>query len=79
MEKKSLSTMQQLHPKQNLTQRLIMTAQMQQALTLLQIPLLELEPFIEENMAANPLLELEKEEGTEELFPQENDEEKEIC
>lgn len=42
----------------NLTQRLIMSAQMQQAIRLLQLPLLELQPFIEEQVVLNPLLEL---------------------
>lgn len=47
------------HQQINLTQKLIMSAHMQQALKLLQIPLLELEPFIEEQVVQNPLLELE--------------------
>jgi RNA polymerase sigma-54 factor len=42
----------------NLTQRLIMSAHMQQAIRLLQLPLLELEPFIEEQTVLNPLLEI---------------------
>ncbi|MDP1879579.1 MAG: RNA polymerase factor sigma-54 [Parachlamydiaceae bacterium] len=41
------------------TQRLIMSAQMQQALHLLQIPLVELESYLEEQVVQNPLLELE--------------------
>ena len=45
---------QQLH----LTQRLIMSAHMQQAIRLLQIPLQELEPFIEEQVVLNPVLEI---------------------
>lgn len=42
-----------------LNQRLIMSSHMQQALKLLQMPLLELEPFIEEQVVANPCLEIE--------------------
>lgn len=41
-----------------LSQRLIMTAQMQQALRILQLPLQELEPFIEEQVVLNPILEI---------------------
>lgn len=48
----------QQQQKQGLNQRLIMSAHMQQAIKLLQIPILELEPFIEEQVAQNPLLEL---------------------
>lgn len=40
-----------------LSQKLIMSAHMQQAIRLLQIPLQELEPLIEEQIAQNPLLE----------------------
>ena len=43
----------------NLTQRLIMSAHMQQAIRMLQLPLMELEPFIEEQVVQNPLLEVE--------------------
>jgi RNA polymerase sigma-54 factor len=52
---------QQLH----LAQRLIMSAHMQQAIRLLQLPLQELEPFIEEQVVQNPLLEMtpDEEEG----------------
>jgi RNA polymerase sigma-54 factor len=42
----------------HLTQRLMMSAHMQQAIHLLQIPLIELEPFIEEQVIANPLLDV---------------------
>jgi RNA polymerase sigma-54 factor len=49
---------QQLH----LTQRLIMSAHMQQAFHLLQLPLQELEPFIEEQVVLNPLLEIAQDE-----------------
>lgn len=48
----------QAQQKQNMTQRLMMSAHMQQALSLLQIPLMELEPFIEEQVANNPVLEV---------------------
>jgi RNA polymerase sigma-54 factor len=48
----------QLRPKQGMTQRLIMSSHMQQAINLLQIPLLGLEPFIEEQIAQNPVLEI---------------------
>ncbi len=50
----------------NLTQRLIMSAHMQQAIHLLQLPLLELEPFIEEQVIANPLLDVVSDEAGEE-------------
>lgn len=56
--------------KQQLTQRLIMSAHMQQAIHLLQLPLMELEPFIEEQVVQNPLLEIANDgegEGQEEL------------
>ncbi|MBS4164720.1 RNA polymerase sigma-54 factor [Candidatus Protochlamydia amoebophila] len=42
----------------NLTQRLMMSTHMQQAIHLLQLPILELEPFIEEQVVANPLLDI---------------------
>lgn len=45
--------------KGQLSQRLIMSAHMQQALRMLQLPLQELEPYIEEQVASNPLLEIE--------------------
>ncbi|MFI0435352.1 MAG: RNA polymerase factor sigma-54 [Parachlamydiaceae bacterium] len=41
-----------------LAQRMIMSHQMQQALHLLQLPLQELEPFIEEQVVENPILEI---------------------
>lgn len=58
-----------LQPKQQpqLTQRLIMSAHMQQAIHLLQLPLQELEPFIEEQVVNNPLLEISEEKGNKEL------------
>jgi len=51
----------QAQPKQlqGLSQRLIMSAHMQQAIKLLQLPIMELEPFIEEQVVLNPLLEIE--------------------
>lgn len=69
---------QQLH----LAQRLIMSAHMQQAIRLLQLPLQELEPFIEEQVVQNPLLEIasneEEEEGENETeFSQEKEENEE--
>ena len=53
---------QQLH----LTQRLIMSAHMQQAIRLLQLPLQELESFIEEQIVQNPLLETANDEDDDE-------------
>lgn len=74
----------QAEPQQQLqlTQRLIMSAHMQQALRLLQLPLQELQPFIEEQVVLNPLLEIiddaeEKSSEIEENPPQE-DEEQEV-
>ncbi len=67
-----------------LTQRLIMSAHMQQAIHLLQLPLQELESFIEEQVALNPLLEIasldEKETPQEEEIPlqQSKEDEREI-
>lgn len=54
------------HPQMQLTQRLIMSAHMQQAIRLLQIPLQELEPFIEEQIVQNPILEISPEEKDDE-------------
>jgi RNA polymerase sigma-54 factor len=50
----------QIEPKQQqqLVQRLIMSAHMQQAIRLLQLPLQELKSFIEEQVVLNPLLEI---------------------
>ncbi len=78
----------QVTPQQQLqlAQRLIMSTHMQQALHLLQLPLQELEPFIEEQVSLNPLLEIhsnedeiqqDKEEDSEQILS--NQEEKEIC
>lgn len=55
-----------LQQKQQMNQKLIMSAHMQQALRLLQMPLQELEPYIEEQVVENPILELvDKEEENE--------------
>lgn len=68
---------------QHLTQRLIMSAHMQQAIRLLQIPLQELETFIEEQVVLNPILEIANDEeensgeGDEEA-PNQDDEEQEV-
>lgn len=50
-----------------LAQRLIMSAQMQQAIHLLQLPLQELEPFIEEQVVQNPVLEISSNENDNEV------------
>ncbi len=55
----------------NLTQRLIMSAHMQQAIRLLQLPLLELQPFIEEQIVLNPILEMGNEEDEIEVHNEE--------
>jgi RNA polymerase sigma-54 factor len=62
---------QQMH----LAQRLIMSAHMQQAIRLLQLPLQELEPFIEEQVVLNPLLEIANHEEDAEEEPQTKPEE----
>lgn len=49
----------QVNQQQALTQRMIMSAHMQQAIALLQIPIMELGPFIEEQAVLNPVLEIE--------------------
>lgn len=54
----------------NVTQTLMMSAQMQQALKLLQLPLQELELYIEEQVVLNPLLEISA--GEEESDEEEN-------
>jgi RNA polymerase sigma-54 factor len=56
----------------HLTQRLIMSTHMQQALRLLQLPLQELQPFIEEQIVLNPLLEMNGEEEAETPPSEEN-------
>lgn len=50
----------------NLTQRLMMSTQMQQALKLLQLPLQELEIYIEEQVVLNPILDICEGEAPEE-------------
>jgi RNA polymerase sigma-54 factor len=50
---------------QNLTQRLMMSAHMQQAIRLLQLPLIELHTFIEEQTVLNPLLEIAENDANE--------------
>ena len=45
-----------------LSQRLMMTAHMQQAIRLLQLPLQDLEPFLEEQVVLNPFLEISENE-----------------
>lgn len=78
METKSTASSQtlelQAQQKQhlNLTQRLIMSAHMQQAIRLLQLPLMELESFIEEQVVSNPLLEISKETEEEDFHEKEN-------
>ena len=51
---------------QQLTQRLIMSHHMQQAIYLLQLPVQELETFIEEQVVINPILEIEEQEPQDE-------------
>ncbi len=67
---------------QQLAQRLIMSAHMQQAIRLLQLPLQELEPFIEEQVILNPLLEIDHDEEEikedEETSTSPNEEETEV-
>lgn len=52
----------QTQPKQQqlITQRMIMSAHMQQAIKLLQLPVMELESFIEEQVVLNPILEIDE-------------------
>ena len=52
---------------QQLSQRLIMSAHMQQAIHLLQLPVQELETFIEEQVVLNPILEIGEQEEEEEV------------
>jgi RNA polymerase sigma-54 factor len=73
-----------LKQQQQLSQRLIMSAHMQQAIRLLQLPLQELESFIEEQVVLNPLLEMgnenEDEHDEEQTLsnPEEGEEEQEV-
>lgn len=68
----------------NLFQKMMMSKHMQQAILLLQLPLLELEPFIEEQVVQNPLLEIENhsdeisEENEEEINEHLDEAEKEL-
>ncbi len=72
---KTFSTLQPaMGPKQQLqlSQRLIMSTHMQQAIRLLQVPVLELKPFIEEQVILNPVLEIaHQEEESENLLDEE--------
>lgn len=70
----------QMHAKQqqNLAQRLIMSSHMQQALHLLQLPLMELDPFIEEQVVQNPILEISDESQVDEFNPPRKDKEIEV-
>jgi RNA polymerase sigma-54 factor len=43
------------------TQKLIMTPELRQAITILQLPVLELAEYIEQEMLENPLLETKEE------------------
>ncbi|MBA3721280.1 MAG: RNA polymerase factor sigma-54 [Parachlamydiaceae bacterium] len=54
----------QMQSKQSLAQRLIMSAHMQQAIRLLQVPLLEIEAFVEEQVSQNPILEVTDSDAT---------------
>ena len=67
----------QLKTNVSLTQRLIMSAHMQQAIRLLQLPAPELETFIEEQIIANPLLEIESNEDSD-TEEEDDDEEQEL-
>ncbi|GAB4311057.1 MAG: RNA polymerase factor sigma-54 [Candidatus Sumerlaeia bacterium] len=60
---------------QKMSQRLIMTPQMQQSIKLLQMNTLELEQLAQQEMLANPFLELEQEEPEEEELERERSEE----
>lgn len=58
-----------------LAQRLIMSAHMQQAIHLLQVPLIELESFIQEQVTQNPVLEISEEGPSPEMDQEEREEE----
>lgn len=81
-EVSSVNMQMQANQQLNLSQRLIMSAHMQQALKLLQLPMMELEPFIEEQVIQNPILEITNESEQFELVPSETsgsgDEEREV-
>jgi RNA polymerase sigma-54 factor len=63
---------------QSLAQRLIMSSHMQQALHLLQLPLLELDPFIEEQVVQNPILEIGEISQVSEFNPPQKEDEIEV-
>ena len=48
---------QRLHLQQKLTQKLVMTLQMQQAIQLLQLSMLELSDIVQKELVENPVLE----------------------
>lgn len=75
-----LSLLQQskLQQTPQLTQRLMMTPQMQQAIELLQAPIMELTQKIEREMEGNPVLEYLEEEGEISEEPQEPEDPQEI-
>lgn len=68
----SLEQQQKLAPSLKQMQRLMMSAQMQQALHLLQLPVLELSTAIEAELEQNPVLEVAAEEEGEEPDPKED-------
>ena len=63
-----------LHQGLHMRQQLVMTQRLQQALKLLQVPSLELEQILRQELQINPLLE---EVDTEEDFEEENEEKSE--
>ncbi len=62
---------QRLQLQQKMSQRLIMTPQMQQSIQLLQLSTLELSELLQEEMAENPMLEEEEFAGTSDLSTEE--------
>ncbi|GAV24748.1 RNA polymerase sigma-54 factor [Carboxydothermus islandicus] len=60
------------------TQKLVLTPELKQAITILQLNTLELVSFIEQQVETNPLLEIEVSEDKEENRLEENDEEQEL-
>jgi RNA polymerase sigma-54 factor len=62
----------QASQKQQLSQRMMMSAHMQQAIRVLQIPLQELAPFIDEELVHNPILEISTDSIDEEKIEKEN-------
>ncbi|MEW6307701.1 MAG: RNA polymerase factor sigma-54 [Bacillota bacterium] len=55
------------------TQRLIITPELKQAITVLQLPVLELGAYLQQELLNNPLLELREDDGEEESGPDEPD------